>query len=126
MSGETDLSVSYVFASRSSYDRAARSTPPGPNCGIQNRLRFGSSPTNIPVLAAAGPATRRPSKRVTRRMRGRMRMVSTATGRFPARRLACLAECSPDVAQLSHLRGDELVGPQPRRVGVDRRRDDDL
>jgi len=50
-SGDTDLSASYAVASSSSYDRAARSTPFAPNCGIQKRLRFGSFPITKSVIA---------------------------------------------------------------------------
>src|SRR5919199_1589852 len=42
--GETAFSASYDVARSDSYDCAATSSPFGPNCGSQKRLRFGSLP----------------------------------------------------------------------------------
>jgi hypothetical protein len=44
MLGDTCFSASYVVARSSSKDCAATSSPSGPNCGSQKRLRFGSFP----------------------------------------------------------------------------------
>ena len=43
--GAAAFNASYVSVSSARYAVAATSDPPGPNCGIQNRLRFGSLPT---------------------------------------------------------------------------------
>ena len=55
MSGETSLSASYDAASSARYEAAAASDPSGPNCGSQNRFRFGS----LPTMTSRTPGRRR-------------------------------------------------------------------
>ena len=105
-------------ASSSSYERAARSTPPAPNCGIQNRFRFGSLPTMKSRIAGKSSSDRRRELRelAARSRRQRRRPpVAADRSRGSGERRRAAPPRTRSAARLSRRRRSLLAGDHDDR-----------